>query len=346
MRYLATIAILPLLLSSCGSAPEAATPSKPVSLKGAGATAPNIVYSRWLDAFQREEPGIHLQYALTGSGDGIRELESGTVDFAGSDIPLTDEQMKKTPFRVLHFPTLVSAIVPVYNLSSVGTQLRFTADTLAGIFAGRIKTWNDPAIAGDNPSANLQPVGITVVHRSDASGSSYAFTDFLSRASESWKNAIGTGAAVSWPTGRPAESSDAICAIVKQTPGAIGYVELNYAEAQKLPYGAVKNSAGKFQTPSLTALGAAIDSAPNLAKDYRASIANPPKADAYPIATLTWLLVPREFKDPAKAKAMKTFLRWVYSDGQKIASPTDYGTLPAEVLNSVRAQVEDIRGTS
>lgn len=327
-------------LAGCGS--ETKEKAGPVSLKGAGATAPNLAYTKWVDEFRKAQPGISLEYKATGSGDGIRQLEAGTVDFAASDIPLTNEQIAQMKVKPLHFPTLVGAIVPVYNLPNAGT-LQFTGEVLAGIFSGKVKTWNDASIAKINPKATLPAAPIVVVHRSDASGSTYAFTDFLSKVSPAWKSAIGQGAMVKWPASQGAEGNEGVATTVQKTPHSIGYVELNYAITSKLQYGAVQNAAGKFQKAEIEALGAAVDIAADMKKDFRISLVNAPAERAYPISTLSWLIVPSSFSDPAKTKAMKQFLRWCYDDGQKLLNSFEYDGIPQPLLAYVKDQIGDIQ---
>lgn len=328
------------LLVGCSANTESKT-TGPLVLKGAGATAPNLAYSKWLTEFKKEEPNLDVQYHAIGSGEGIHQLQAGTVDFAASDIPLTDEQIAGMKVKPLHFPTLISAIVPVYNVAGAGA-LNFTGEALAGIFSGKIKTWNDAAIAKANPEVALPASHIVVVHRSDASGSTYVLTDYLSKVSETWKKNVGQGAAVRWPIGEGATGNEALGELVKKTPNAIGYVELNYAEELKLSYGNVMNSAGKFQKPDLPALGVSVDAVQNLKHDFRASITNAPGEGAYPICTLTWIIVPSQIGDIGKQKAMKRFLRWGYTAGQKLAMPMDYGVLQPPLLNRVQDQVDNI----
>lgn len=229
-----------LVLTGCGSDAATKAPSGPVVLKGAGATAPYLAYSKWIEEYKKVEPGVDIQYQPTGSGDGIKQLQAGTVDFAASDIPLTDQEVAGLRVKPLHFPTMVGAIVPVYNLGGV-RDLQFTGDTLAGIFSGKIKTWNDRAMVKANPAAALPARRIKVVHRSDASGSTYALTDFLSQVNEPWKASIGKGGTANWPVGEAVAGNEALAELVKKTPDSIGYVELNYAIAQKLSYGSVQN---------------------------------------------------------------------------------------------------------
>jgi phosphate transport system substrate-binding protein len=338
----ATLALAAMLaLTACGGETTPKDAAGPVSLKGAGATAPFLAYSKWVEEYKKVEPSLDLQYQPTGSGDGIRQLQAGTVDFAATDIPLTDEEAGKLKVKPLHFPTLVGAIVPVYNVPEVGS-LQFSGETLAGIFSNTIKTWNDPALAKTNSGVALPASRITVIHRSDASGSTYALTDFFCRISDPWKTNIGQGATVNWPAGKAAEGNEGVAELVKKTPNSIGYVELNYAVTLKLPYGAVKNASGNYQKPEIEALGEAVDAALNMKKDFRISIVNAPAKKAYPICTLTWLIVPSQFNDARKTAAMKKFLRWCYDDGQKLVSSMEYDAIPSPLLNYVRDQVADI----
>jgi len=316
--------------------------SEPVSLKGAGATAPYILYAKWVEAYRAAEPRLNLHYEPKGSGAGIEALKARTIDFAASDIPLTEEEIASMVVKPLHFPTAIEAIVPIYNIPNAPI-MNFTGEVLAGIFSGRIRNWNDRSIAALNPKASLPANVIEVVHRSDGSGSTYALTDYLSEVSESWKKEIGRGATVKWPTGNGASGNAALAEKVKTTPYAIGYVELNYAIQEKLSYGYVRNAAGKFEKPDFRAMGAAADAVQNMKSDFRASLVNSPAAGAYPICTLTWLIVPSQISDAGKLREMKRVLRWAYSDGQQIALKMDYGVLQPPLLDAVREQIEKIR---
>jgi phosphate transport system substrate-binding protein len=340
IKTLSATAFVVVVLSAVAgcSAKTSSAPSTPVSLKGEGATAPYFVYSKWMDAYRNAEPRVHLQYEPTGSGAGIQALKAQTVDFAASDIPLTDEEIGKMAVKPLHFPTLVGAIVPVYNVLKVGT-LNFTGEVLAGIFSGRIRSWNDRALLQLNSKAALPASPIIVVHRGDSSGSTYAFTDYLSQVSDTWKKEIGHGGTVRWPVGEAASGNPALSELVKKTPYSIGYVELNYAIHDGLTYGFVRNAEGKFEKPDFRAMGAAANAVENMKTEFRASIANSPAKGAYPICTLTWLIVPSHIADARKLREMKRFLRWAYSDGQEIALKMDYGILQPPFLNYVRDQI-------
>jgi phosphate transport system substrate-binding protein len=328
-------------LVGCSGQATATAPAGPVTLKAAGATAPYLAYSKWLEAYKKENPNVTIQYQAIGSGEGLAQLKSGSVDFAASDMLVSDDELAKFKVKPLHFPTLIGAIVPVYNLPGV-SDLRLNGDALAGIFQGKIKTWNDPALARINAGVSLPASRIILAHRSDASGSTYALTDYLSKVSPAWKKDVGTGATVPWPSGESATGNESIAQFVKKTPNSIGYVELNYAEEQQLSHAAVQNSAGKFRKADLESMGAAIENAQNMKSDFRVSIVNAQSDKAYPVSTLTWLIVPSQISDPAKRTAMKAFLRWVYDGGQKLAMSTDYGVLQPPLLNYVNDQIGDI----
>ncbi len=329
------------LLADCGGPARSSVATAPVVLKGAGATAPYLAYSKWIEEFKKEEPGIDLQYEATGSGNGIQRLELGTVDFAASDIPLSDAEIAKMKIKVVHFPTMVGAIVPVYNMPA--SEVRFTGEVLAGIFSGRIKSWNHPELVKLNESVALPAHRIAVIHRSLASGSTYAFTDFLARTSDEWKQNFGKSASIAWPAGEEASTNEALAEFVRQTPYSIGYVELNYAEQQKLARGSVRNASGKFVKADVQSVGAAARLAGDLTSDTRISIVNSPGDGTYPICTLTWLIVPSHNTDPAKQKAIRRFLNWAYRDGQKIAMRMDYGILEPPLLDRVRDQIDLLR---
>lgn len=326
-----------LALTSCGNV------LGPVVLKGAGASAPNLIYAKWVTEFRKADASVDLQYQATGSGEGIRELEAGTVDFAATDLPLEDSDVQKLRVKPFYFPTLTGAIVPIYNVPGISQDLQFSGETLAGIYAGKIKAWNDPAVAAENHEVELPKNPIVVVHRSDSSGSTWALTEFLSQVSPAWKSSVGRGGTVTWPCGEAVEGSDAVADKVKSTPFSIGYVELNYAVRKKLSYGPVRNAKGRFLKPDLTAQNAAVRAKPELEKDYRVSIVNAPAAGAYPITTVTLLLVPSEFSDSSKTKAMKRFLRWAYTAGMDLAMPMDYGILPPEMMGPLKDQIERIK---
>jgi phosphate transport system substrate-binding protein len=308
----------------------AAAPAQ-LLINGAGATFPYPIYAKWFDEFHKTNPKAQINYQSQGSGAGIRQLQAGTVDFGASDSPMTDEQLSKAGTKVIHFPTVLGAVVPAYNVAGVKQELNFTAEALAGIFLGKISRWNDPEMARANPGVALPANGIVVVHRSDGSGTTFVWTDYLSKTSAAWKSKVGAGTAVNWPVGLGAKGNEGVSGIVKQTPNSIGYVELVYAIQNKMPYGTVRNAAGAFVKAGLKSVTAAAASA-TMPDDFRVSITNPPGKDAYPISSFTWLLVPARIQDAQKRKIITDFLRWMLADGQKMAEPLGYAPLPNAVI--------------
>src|ERR1043165_412209 len=306
-------------------------------INGAGATFPNPIYSKWFDEYHRAHGNIQINYQSIGSGAGIRQATEGTVDFGASDGPMNDEQLKayqaKHGFPILHFPTVRAADVPTYNIPGVSESLNFTPEALAGIFLGRISKWNDPAIAGANKGVNLPANDIVVVHRSDGSGTTYIWPDYLSKVSGDWKDKVGKGTSVNWPVGLGGKGNEGVAGLVKQTPNSFGYVELIYAIQNKMPYGRVKNAAGDFIKADLASVSAAAAGAiKTMPDDFRVSITNAPGKTAYPISSFTWLLVPSKFSDPAKRDALKTFVQWMLTDGQNDTEALAYAKLPPEVV--------------
>jgi phosphate transport system substrate-binding protein len=338
MRKIAVVAFAGgcLLLAGCGGA------FSPVELKGAGATGPYVAYAKWIEEFRKSDQSVNISYQPTGSADGIKQMQAGTVDFAGTDVPLSDEQIASMKVKPLHFPTFVSAEVVVYNIPGKGRGLNLSGSVIAQIFLGKIKKWSDAAIVKDNPGAKLPDLAITVVHRSDGSGSTYAFTDFLSQVSADFKKEVGKGAEVKWPVGVEAAGSDGIAEKVAATPGAIGYLELNNAGKKELTYASVQNAAGKFLLPSLQAIGASLGKEQELPDDFRISLANARGVEAYPICTVTWLLIPSKYADKDKAASMRRFLNWAYQQGMQAAMPLDYGILPQSPLERAREQVQRV----
>jgi len=306
---------------------------KPVLINAAGATFPYPIYSKWFDEYHKLHPNIQVNYASVGSGAGIRQMLARTVDFGASDSPMTDEQLAKAKVRILHFPTVLGADVPTYNIPGVQQELNFTPEVLAGIFLGKITKWNDPSIARDNPNAKLPGAGIVVVHRSDGSGTTYIWTDYLSKISPEWKQRVGKNTSVNWPVGLGGKGNEGVSGLIQQTPNSFGYVELVYAIQTRIPYGRVRNAAGIFVKADQTSLSAAAAGAvQNMPSDFRVSITNPPGKDAYPIASFTWLLIPAKIPDAIKREAIKDFLHWMLTDGQKFAEGLAYGKLPREVV--------------
>jgi len=304
-----------------------------VLLNAAGATFPYPIYSKWFDVYHTAHPNIQINYQSIGSGGGIRQLQAGTVDFGASDGPMTDEQLAQSKTKVLHFPTVLGAVVPTYNVSGVSGDLNFTQKALAGIYLGQITKWNDPEIAKANPGVKLPGDDIVVVHRSDGSGTSYIFTDFLSKASSDWKAKVGTATSVNWPVGLGGKGNEGVSGLVKQTPGSIGYIELIFAVQNKIAYGKVQNASGKFIKADLEGVtAAAASSAKEIPDDFRVSITNASGATAYPISSFTWLLIPSQIPDAAKKAAIKDFLKWMLADGQNYNEGLSYARLPKPVV--------------
>jgi phosphate transport system substrate-binding protein len=308
-----------------------------LTITGAGATFPYPMYSKWFDEYHKKDANIEINYQSIGSGGGIKQVTEGTVDFGASDGPMNDEQLKtfqdKHGFAILHFPTVLGADVPTYNIPGVTAELNFTPEAIAGIFLGKITKWNDPAITGANKGVNLPAHDIIVVHRSDGSGTTYIWTDYLSKVSEEWKSKVGKGASVNWPVGLGGKGNESVAGLVKQTPDAFGYVELIYAVQNKIPYGRVKNSSGEFIKADLASVtAAAAGAAKNMPDDFRVSITDAPGKTAYPISSFTWLLIPAKFSDGAKRDAIKGFIKWMLADGQNYTEALSYAKLPKEVV--------------
>jgi phosphate transport system substrate-binding protein len=316
-----------------GAAAIVAAQSGTVLLNAAGATFPYPIYSKWFDVYHTAHPNIQINYQSIGSGGGIRQLQAGTVDFGASDGPMSDEQLAQSKFKILHFPTVLGADVPSYNIAGVSGELNFTEKALAGIFLGTITKWNDPELTKANPGVNLPSADIVVVHRSDGSGTTYIWTDFLSKVSDEWKNKIGKGTSVNWPVGLGGKGNEGVSGLVKQTPNAIGYIELVYAAQNGIAFGKVQNAAGKFIKADLASVtAAAAGAAKNMPDDFRISITNAPGATSYPIASFTWLLIPAHIEDAAKRDAIKGFLKWMLTEGQKYNEGLTYAQLPKTVV--------------
>ncbi len=312
-------------------------------LNGAGATFPNPIYSKWFSEYSAQHPGVEINYQPIGSGGGIRQVTAGTVDFGATDGPMTDAQIKESKVKVQHIPTVLGAVVPIYNLPGVQQELKFSQDALAGIYLGKISTWNDPVIQKDNPGVKLPNIDITVVHRSDGSGTTFIFTDWLSKVSPEWKGGPGAGTAVSWPKGLGGKGNEAIAGLVRQLPGSIGYVELIYALQNKIPYGEVRNASGQFVKASIEGVAAAAAALKQMPPDYRVSITNEPGAAVYPISSFTWLLIPTQPQDQAKAKVLKDFLGWMLEHGEGEAPQLFYAPLPPPVAERVKATVASLK---
>jgi phosphate transport system substrate-binding protein len=318
-----------------------ATASAQMMINGAGATFPYPIYSKWFDEYAKVDPSVRFNYQSIGSGGGQKQILAQTVDFGASDGPMSDDNLAKAPGKLLHIPTVAGADVVAYNLSG-NPALKLDADTIAGIFLGQIKKWNDPKITALNPGVTLPDQEIVVVHRSDGSGTTYIWTDYLSKISPEWKTKVGTNTSVNWPTGIGGKGNEGVAGQIKQTPGALGYVELIYAVQNKMPYADVKNAAGEFVKPTLESVTAALATA-DIPDDFRFSMTNAPGKGAYPIAGATWLLVYQQQKDPAKGKKLVEFLKWSVTDGEKMAKDLQYAPLPESVQQRVLKRIDEIK---
>jgi phosphate transport system substrate-binding protein len=303
-------------------------------LTGAGATFPYPIYSKWFSEYAAAHPGVEINYQSIGSGGGIRQVTAGLVDFGASDGPMTDEQLAASKIKLLHIPTVLGAVVPVFNVPGVN-DVKFSSDVLADIYLGKITTWNDGRIAKDNPGVSLPDQKIIVVHRSDGSGTTYIFTDYLSKVSSEWANGPGKGASPSWPVGVGGKGNEGVAGLVRQLPGAIGYVELIYALQNKITFGEIKNAAGNWVKASIEGVTEAGASVKVMPADYRVSITNAPGANAYPISSFTWLLIPVHAADPAKGKILKDLLSWIVNSGESEVEALSYAPLPKAVADKV-----------
>ena len=315
-------------------------------LNAAGATFPYPIYSKWFNEYHQQHPDIEINYQSIGSGGGIAQVTAGTVDFGASDGPMKDEQIaafkQQRGTSVLHFPTVLGAVVPAYNIPGFKGELKFTPEVLTGIYLGKITSWNDPAIAKANPGTSLPNASIVVVHRSDGSGTTYIWTDYLSKVSPDWNSQVGKGTSVKWPVGMGAKGNEGVAGMIRQMDGAFGYVELIYALQNKITFGSVKNAAGNFVKASLDSTTAAASSVKAMPADFRVSITNAPGKDAYPIASFTWLLVPADWKDKSKQKIVVDFLTWMLDQGQTMSAQLDYAPLPDSVKEKERAALKAI----
>jgi phosphate transport system substrate-binding protein len=339
MKKFAFVLALALAFWSCTNetAPvktdTASQPSGQILINGAGATFPNPIYSKWFDEYHKLHPNIQINYQSIGSGGGIRQVIEGTVDFGATDGPMTDEQLKQAKTKVLHFPTVLGADVAAYNIPGVTQELNFTPEALAGIFLGKIKKWNDPELKKANADVNLPDKDIIVIHRSDGSGTTYVWVDYLSKVSPEWKSKVGVNTSVNWPVGVGGKGNEGVAGLIKQTPYGLGYVELIYAVQNKMAYGKVRDAAGTFVKADLASVTAAAASvAETMPADFRVSITNAPGKDAYPIASFTWLLIPSKIPDEAEKKVLVDFLKWMLTDGQNLVEALSYARLPKEVI--------------
>jgi phosphate transport system substrate-binding protein len=317
--------------------------SAETNLNGAGATFPNPIYQKWFSEYHNSHKDVQINYQSIGSGGGIAQLTSGTVDFGASDGPMTDEQLSKISGKVLHIPTVLGGVVPTYNVNGVTGELKFTGDVLADIFLGNIKKWNDPRLAKANPGVKFPDEDIVVVHRSEGSGTTYIFTDYLSKVSPAWKDKVGKGTSVNWPAGLGGKGNEGVSGMVKQTEGSIGYVELIYAISNQMAYGSVQNAAGSFVKASLDSVTAAAASVKDMPDDFRVSITNAPGKEAYPISSFTWLLVPAEWADANKEKAFVDFLSFMVDKGQTMTAALQYAPLPKNVAEKVKVRIKEIK---
>ena len=326
-----------VLLSVLATAALACSATAQTLVNGTGATFPAPIYQKWFSDYHKAHSNIEINYQPTGSGKGISSITDGTVDFGASDGPMNDAQLKqfhdKHGYNVLHFPTVAGAAVPIYNVPGVAGGLNFTPEALAGIFLGKITKWNDPEIAKANPKTKLPGADIVVVHRADSSGTTYCWTDYLSKVSKEWESKVGRNTSVQWPVGNGAPQNNGVAGMVKQIEGSVGYVELIYVISNKIPFGNVKNAAGDFIKADLASItAAAAGVASTMPDDFRVSITNSPAKGAYPISTFTWLLIPQQIKDQNKKKIITDFLQWMLTTGQNSAEALVYARLPKEVI--------------
>ena len=337
------IAIVNVILAAAVSVGAA----QQILINAAGATFPYPMYSKWFDEFHKKFPNAQINYQSIGSGGGIQQVTAGTVDFGASDGPMTDEQMKtfqdKRGTSILHFPTVLGAAVPTYNIPGVTGSLNFTGEALAGIFLGKITKWDDPEITKANPGVTLPSKNIVVVHRAEGSGTTYIWTDYLSKVSKEWETKVGRANSVQWPVGLAGKGSEGVSGSIQQTANSVGYVELIYAVQNKMTYGKVKNVAGEFVQANLASVTAAAAGMKEMPEDFRVSITNAPGKGAYPISSFTWLLIPAKIQDPAKKKAITDFLAWMLADGQKMTEALSYAQLPKAVVTKEMKAISKIQ---
>lgn len=331
-----------VVIAGMGLAGSAA--AQMLSLNAAGATFPAPIYQKWFDEYKKAHSDVQINYQPIGSGGGVSALTQGTVDFAASDFPLTDAQLGAIKVRPFHFPTVLGGVVLTYNLPGFTAEMKLTPDTLVGIYMGKITKWNDPAIVRDNPGVKMPSTNILPVYRSDGSGTTFCFTDYLSKVSTAWEKGPGRNSSIKFPAGTGANKNDGVAGVVKQTPGAIGYVELIYALENKMPFAELRNSAGTFLKASIeTVTEAAAGAAKNMPADFRVSITNAPGKDAYPISTFTYLLIPSRIPDARKKAAIVAFLKWMLTDGQKDCASLSYSPLPKNVVAMETKQISQIQ---
>ena len=313
------------------------------TLNGAGATFPYPIYSKWFSEYNKLHSDVQINYQSIGSGGGIRQVLNGTVDFGASDGPMSDDQLKDAKVKILHIPTVLGAVVPAYNVPGVSGEIKFTPDVLANMFLGKITNWNDPAIAKANPDIKFPNLAVIIVHRSDGSGTTFIFTDYLSKVSTQWASDVKKGTTVSWPLGLGGKGNEGVAGQIRQLPGSLGYIELIYALQNNIPFGSVKNAAGNFVKASLGGVTEAAGSVKTMPADFRVSITNAPGKDAYPISSFTWLLIPAQSKDANHGKILVDFLNWMVGDGQKMTTQLSYAPLPETVAEKVKAAIKQVR---
>jgi phosphate transport system substrate-binding protein len=331
-RYFPVFALLALAMPAVAQ----------TKLNAAGATFPYPIYSKWFNEYHQQHPEIEINYQSIGSGGGIAQLKAGTVDFGASDMPLKDDAVKQMPMPILQLPTVLGSIVPAYNIPGVNAELNFTPQIIAGIYLGEITSWNDKAIAAANPGVKLPATSIVVIHRSDGSGTTFVFTDYLSKISPEWKSRVGSNTSVSWPVGLGAKGNEGVAGMIRQMEGGFGYVELIYALQNKIAFGPVQNASGNFVKASLESTTAAAAGAKMSGDDFRVSITNAPGKDAYPIASFTYLLIPKQWKDGTKQKATLGFLDWMLNSGQTMTTQLNYAPLPDAVKEKELAAIKAI----
>ena len=342
LQLLASVCAFVMLVTTFACQPNGGAGGN-VSLRGAGATFPNPLYQKWLSEYEKGQANVKIDYQSIGSGGGIKQLKEQTIDFGASDAPMKDDDLKSAPGEIVHVPTVLGAVVITYNLSGISQPLKFSPDVLADIFLGKITKWNDPKIAADNAGVTLPAQNITVVHRSDGSGTSAVFTDYLSKVSAEWKDKVGTGTSPSWPVGVGGKGNEGVTGQVKNTPNTIGYVELAYAVQNNLPVAQVKNASGSFITPSIDSVtAAAVAAAAAMPDDLRVSITNASGAQVYPISSYTYILVYKDQKDAAKGKALVDFLWWGIHNGEAFAKPLQYAPLPDDVVKRAEAKINSV----
>jgi phosphate transport system substrate-binding protein len=343
LQLIACVSALTVLLGFSGCNNNGSSGAPNVSLQGAGATFPNPLYQKWLSEYGKLHPNLKIDYQSIGSGGGIKQIKDGTIDFGASDSPMKDEDLKAAPGEILHIPTVLGAVVITYNLAGVSQTLRLSPEVVADIFLGKIKKWNDPKLSADNPGVTLPTSDVTVVHRSDGSGTSAVFTDYLSKVSPEWKEKVGVGQSPSWPVGIGGKGNEGVTGQVKNTPNTVGYVELAYAVQNKLPVAHIKNASGNFIEPSIDAVTAAASAAAaNTPDDLRVSITNSAGPQAYPISSYTYILIYKNQKDAKKGKALVDFLWWGLHDGEGFAKELQYSPLPADIVKRAEAKLNTI----